>query len=453
MGLWDSIKQHAGAQFLDVIQWLDETRDTIAFRFPTHQQVIQDGGQLVVREGQAAIFVQEGKASPVFGPGTHELSTRSPAIWGFFQSIKYGFEGPYKGEVYFIATRVFGDNRWGTATPIPLRDKDFGIVRMRANGNFAFKIAAPEVFLREVVSTSGLVTTEDIAGQLKRNLVAALADTIGESGIPLLDLCAQYMDLGDALRQRLNPKFEAAYGVTLTDFAIEAVTPPPEVEAAMDRRAAMGAIGNMQTYTQYAAANAMGDMARNSGGAGANPMLNAGMGLAMGQVFGQAFGAAGVGAAVPGGAPPPPPGEPRYHYNGPGAAPGEYTSAQIAGFVAANRAGAHNVWAAGWPAWQAASAVAEIARLVPPAPAAPPPLPGAGGGSVVFHYNGPDGTTQAPAADIAAQVRANPAAKHLVWKDGMPGWADAATVPEIASLLAIGGPPPLPGAGGPPPLP
>lgn len=452
MGLWDSIKQNVGAQFLDVIQWLDDTRDTIVYRFPTHQQVIQDGGKLVVREGQSAIFVQEGKASPVFGPGTHEISTRSPAIWGFFQGIKYGFEGPYKGEIYFLATRAFADQRWGTATPIPLRDKDFGIVRMRANGSFAFKVSAPEVFLREVVSTSGLLTTEDIAGQLKRTMVAALADTIGEAGIPLLDLAAQYMDLGDALRQRLNPKFEASYGVTLTDFAIEAITLPPEVEAAMDRRASIGALGDMGTYTQYQAANAMADMAKNAGHGGANPMLDAGMGLAMGQVFGQAFGRAAPGMATPSApsAPPPPPSEPRYHYNGPGAAAGEYTAGQIAGFVAAHRAAAHNVWAAGWPAWQPAGNVAEIARLVPPAAAAPPPLPGAG---ARYHYNGPSGSGEATAAEIVAQVRATPGARHLVWKDGMASWAEAASVPELAALLAApSGPPPLPG-GGPPPLP
>jgi membrane protease subunit (stomatin/prohibitin family) len=442
MGLWDSIKSHAGAQFLDVIQWLDDTRDTIVFRFPTFQQVIQDGGKLVVREGQVALFVQEGVLSPVFGPGTHELSTRSPAIAGFFQGIKYGFEGPYKGEVYFINTRVFTAQRWGTATPIPMRDKDFGIVRIRANGAFAFRITAPEVFFKEVVSTSGLVETEDITGQLKRTMLATLADTLGESKIPLLDLVAQYVDLGDALRERINPKFSAQYGITITDFAIEGITVPEDVEKAIDRRASMGATGDLAAFTQYQAASALGNAGAHGVG---GTMMDAGLGLAMGQVVGQALGRSGVGAAAPA---VPPPVEVRYHYNGPGAPQGEYTATQVAGFIAGHRAGNHQVWAAGWPSWQAASAVAEIARLVPPAPSAPPPLPG----GPVFHYNGPSGDVQASAADVAASVKAHPGARHLVWRDGMPAWAEAASVPEIAALLG-GAPPPLPPAGGPPPLP
>jgi membrane protease subunit (stomatin/prohibitin family) len=469
MGLWDSIKSgainHAQAQFLDVLQWVDETRDTMVFRFPTFQQVIQDGAKLVVREGQAAIFVQEGVMSPVFGPGTHDISTRSPAIMGFFQGIKYGFEGPFKGEVYFVNTRQFTDQKWGTANPIPIRDKDFGMVRLRAFGAYAFRVSAPDVFHKELVATSGLLTTEDITGQLKRKMITVLADTIGEAKIPLLDLVAQYADLGDALKERINPQFQQSYGITITDFAIENISVPEEVEKAMDRRASMGALGDMNTYTQFQAANAIQAMAENSGGGAPNTMLDAGMGLAMGQMFGQAFNRGGPGMAQPqpGMAPPPAPGtappplEVRYHYNGPGAPQGEYSATQIAGFVAGNRGAAHSVWAAGWPGWQPASNVPDIARLVPPAPppvAAPPPIAGP---PVIFHYNGPAGASQASAADIAAQVRANPSARHLVWKDGMPTWTEAAQVPEIAALLNAG-PPPIPGGpppipGGPPPIP
>ncbi|MFN7147748.1 MAG: SPFH domain-containing protein, partial [Myxococcota bacterium] len=201
MGLWNTLSNHAKAQFLDVIQWLDDSKNTLVYRFPIFNQAIQDGGKLVVREGQAAVFVAEGRLSDVFGPGTYELSTRTKAISGFFESIKYGLNMPYKGDVYFVSTRQFTDQKWGTANPLMLRDKDLGAVRIRAFGVFAYRITDPAAFIREVVGTAGLYTTDEINGQLKRKLVSALADTIGESKIPALDLISQYMDLGDALRQ------------------------------------------------------------------------------------------------------------------------------------------------------------------------------------------------------------------------------------------------------------
>jgi membrane protease subunit (stomatin/prohibitin family) len=443
MGLWDSLSQHAKAQFLDVIQWTDDSRNTLVFRFPIFNQAIQDGGKLVVREGQAAVFVAEGKLSDVFGPGTYELSTRTKAIWGFFESIKYGLNMPYKGDIYFVSTRKFTDQKWGTANPIMLRDADLGVVRLRAFGVFAYQISDPATFLREVVGTAGLTTTDEINGQLKRKLVSALADTIGESKIPALDLASQYMDLGDALRQRLNGTFKESYGVTLTDFVVENVSVPPEVEKMMDKRSSMALAGDMNAYTQFQAANAMEQAASRPGGGG--PMLEAGLGLAMGNAMGQQLGRAAQapGAFNPhagmGGPPPPPPvGEPKFHYNGSNGS-GEYTAREIAALVQQNRGGTHNVWAPGWPAWKPAGEVNEITSLLAPAP---PPLPTA----AVFHYAGPDGSqTTANAADIAAKVRAAPGERHLVWKEGFASWTNAAEVPEIASQL--GGPPP------PPPIP
>lgn len=444
MGLWDTLTQHAKAQFIDVIQWLDDTRNTLVYRFPIFNQAIQDGGRLVVREGQAAVFIAEGRLSDVFGPGTYELSTRTKAVWGFFESIKYGLNMPYKGDVYFVSTRQFTDQKWGTANPLMLRDKDLGVVRLRAFGTFAYRITDPGAFLKEVVGTAGLYTTDEINGQLKRKLVSALADTIGESKIPALDLIAQYMDLGDALRQRLNGWFQENYGITLTDFVVENISVPPEVEKMLDKRSSMALAGDMQAYTQFQAANAMEQAAARPGGGG--PMLEAGLGLAMGQAMGQQLGRAAQApgtfnpqAGLAGGAPPPPPpaGEPRFHYNGAGGT-GEYTAREIAAFVQANRAGAHNVWAAGWPAWKPAADVREVASLLPPAP---PPLPTA----VPFHYTGPDGASvTASAADVAARVRAEPAGRHLVWRDGFPAWKDAREVPEIAALLGGGPPPPPP---------
>jgi len=441
MGLWDSLTTHAKAQFLDVIQWMDDSKNTLVYRFPIFNQAIQDGGKLVVREGQAAVFVAEGRLSDVFGPGSYELSTRTKAISGFFESIKYGLNMPYKGDVYFVSTRQNTDQKWGTANPLMLRDADLGVVRIRAFGVFAYRITDPAAFIREVVGTAGLYTTDEINGQLKRKLVSALADTIGESKIPALDLMAQYMDLGDALRQRLNGWFQENYGITLTDFVVENISVPPEVEKMMDKRSSMALAGDMNTYTQFQAANAMEQASSRPGGGGA--MLEAGLGLAMGNAMGQQLGRAqqGPGTVSPHAglsAPPPPPqAETRFHYSGAGGQ-GEHTAREIAAFVQQNRAGAHNVWAAGWPGWKAWSDVAEISALLPPVP---PPLPSA----ITFHYAAPDGSsaTLGP-ADVAQRVKADPAGRHLVWRDGYANWKDAREVAEIAGLLGGGPPPPPP---------
>ncbi|MSQ03459.1 MAG: antifreeze protein [Myxococcales bacterium] len=376
MGLWDSIKNHAGAQFLDVLEWTDDSRDTLVYRFPTFQKAIQDGGTLVVREAQAAVFVSEGKLSDVFGPGTHEISTRTKSIASFFESIKYGFNMPYKGEVYFVSTRQVLDQKWGTGNPIPIRDADLGVVRIRAFGNFSFRVSDPTVFMREIVGTAGLLGTEAITGQLKRKLVSALADTLGESKIPLLDLAAHYMDFGDALRQRMTGWFEANYGVAITDFVVENISVPPEVEKMMDKRSSMALAGDMNTFTQFQAANAMEESAKRPGGGGG--FMDAGLGLAMGGAMGNALGRQ--------------------------SAPGAF-SPQM-GLTGA----------------------------------APPPLPGAAS----YHYAGPDGVSVVlSVSDIAIRVRAQPG-RHLVWKEGMPGWVEAVSVAEIAAGLAPAVPPPLP---------
>ncbi len=381
MGLWDTLTSHAKAQFLDVIEWLDSSQNTLVYRFPTFQQAIQDGGKLVVREGQAAVFISEGRLSEVFGPGTYELSTRTKSIASFFESIKYALNYPFKGDIYFVSTRQNTDQKWGTANPIILRDKDFGMVRLRAFGVFAYRVSDPAVFLREIVGTNGWFTTEEINGQLKRKLVSALADTIGEAKIPLLDLVAQYMDLGDALRQRLNGWFQENYGITLTDFVVENISVPPEVEKMMDKRTSMGIVGDMGAFTQFQAANAIEEAAKRPGGG--NAFMDAGLGLAMGGVMGAQMGR----AAAPGAAP----FNPQQGLGGP-----------------------------------------------PPPPPLPPPLP-------VYHYNGPDGSTvQLGAFDVAQRVQANPTGRHLVWREGMAGWSDPKTVPEIAASFGPPPPPPLP---------
>jgi membrane protease subunit (stomatin/prohibitin family) len=350
MGLWDTLKQHAGAQFLDVIEWLDDSRNTIVYRFPIFNQAIQDGGKLVVREGQAAVFINEGKLSEVFGPGTYELSTRTKAVWSFFETIKYQLNYPYKGDIYFVNTRQFMDQKWGTSNPIMLRDADFGPTRIRAYGTYTFRVTDPAQFLREVVATDGLFTTNEIEGQLKRKLVSQFTDAVVSAKVPVLDLGARFSELGEGMSKQMTPWFQQHYGITLTDFTIENVSLPPNVEKALDKRTSMGVLGDLNAYSQFQAANALEDAAKNPGSGGA--MMNAGMGFAMGNVMANQMAQAhqpGGGQFNPQhgmaqGPPPPPPSTGmQYHYHGPGNDQGQFNAQQIAQKIAANREGAHNI--------------------------------------------------------------------------------------------------------------
>jgi membrane protease subunit (stomatin/prohibitin family) len=451
MGLWDTLKQHAGAQFLDVIQWMDDTNNTIVWRFPVFNQAITDRSKLVVREGQAAVFVSEGQLSDVFGPGTYTLDTRNTAIASFFTSIAYALNYPYKGDVYFVSTRQFTDNKWGTPNPIMMRDAEFGPVRIRAFGVYSFRITDPAMFLRQIVGTDGLFTTDEITGQLKRKLVSGFGDTVGQSKIAVLDLAANYMSLGDTLRDRINPLVKDSYGVTLTDFTIENISLPEEVEKALDARTKMGVLGNLDAYAKMNAAESIKTAAANPGLPGMG--VGMGVGLGMGQMMGQQFaGMQGQGnfnphtgmQGPPSPAPPPLPNAQKFHYHGPGGS-GELTAAEIAQRVVAARDADHQVWAAGWPGWKSWKDAPEIAGQVPPAPSAPPPM-----ANVSFHYSGPAGEGEKTLAEVVAAVRANPEGEHFVWKQGYDGWKPAKEAPEVAAALRSGPPGPPPRPGGPP---
>lgn len=449
MSLWNTLKQHAGAQFLEVMEWLDNTKDTIVWRFPVFNQAITDKSKVVVREGQAAVFQAEGRLSDVFGPGTYTLDTKNTPILSFFTSIAYSLNYPYKGDVYFVSTRQFTDNGWGTATPIMMRDAEFGPVRIRAYGIYSFRITDPAAFIRQIVGTDGLFTTDEISGQIKRKLVSALADTVGQSKIPVLDLAANYMDLADKLRERMNPQFSEGMGITLTDFTIQNISLPEEVEKALDTRTKMGVLGNLDAYAKLqmtdASADAMRRAASNPGLAGMPMAMGVGFGLGnqMGATMGQAMAGPGAfnpqtGMQGPGVMPPPLPMAAAYHYSGPGGQ-SQLSLNDVAAKVAADPGGAHMVWMAGWPGWKAAKEVAEIAALLPPPPVAPPPLPGL----AKYHYNGPAGAGEKTAAEVIAAVRGNPEVAHHVWQAGWPGWKPVGEVAELAAQLSSG-PPPLP---------
>ncbi|MBQ2952111.1 MAG: SPFH domain-containing protein [Clostridia bacterium] len=287
MGIFDALGNLIKGELIDVIEWTDNTGNTMVQRFNTGGKEIMMGAQLTVRESQAAVFVNEGTIADVFGPGRYELSTSNMPIMTKLQSWKFGFNSPFKAEVYFVNTKQFMDRKWGTSNPVMMRDAEFGMIRLRAFGVYAVRVVDPAVFLREVFGTRQVTTIEDIEGQLKRTMVSGLSDAIAESKIPALDLAANYDELGNFGLNAINPRIQEL-GLQLTSFVIENISLPEEVEKTMDRRTSMGVIGDMGRYTQYQAAEAMREAANNpAGGAGAG--MGMGAGMAMGQMFAQSM--------------------------------------------------------------------------------------------------------------------------------------------------------------------
>lgn len=289
MSILDKVKEAALNQFIEVIEWLDESKDTLLYRFPVAGQEIKNGAQLIVRESQAAVFVFEGQVADVFTPGRYTVEGGNTPILSKLGAWKYGFNSPIKSEVYFVNTKQFTDLKWGTSNPIMLRDADFGIVRLRAFGAYSLRVADPSEFIKQIAGTNAQFQTEDIDGQLKRAIVTEFSDAIGEMKIPALDLAAQYKELGEAIRAKINEDF-SGYGLEVTKFYVENISLPPEVEAAMDKRASMGALGDAQKYMQFQAADALRDAAQNEGG-GAGLGAGLGAGFAVGGQMANAFGA------------------------------------------------------------------------------------------------------------------------------------------------------------------
>src|SRR3954447_23352910 len=290
MSIIDKVKDAAMNQFIEVIEWLDDSRDTIVYRFPVAGQEIKNGAQLIVRESQAAVFVFEGQVADVFEPGRYTIDGGNTPILSKLGAWKYGFNSPFKSEIYFVNTKQFTDMKWGTSNPVMLRDQDFGIVRLRAFGAYSLRVADPSEFIKQIAGTNAQFQTEDIDVQLKRAIVTEFSDAIGEMKIPALDLAAQYKEIGEKIRGMINEDFKT-YGLEVTKFYVENVSLPPEVEAAMDKRASMGALGDAQKYMQFQAADALRDAAQNEGG-GAGLGAGLGAGFAVGNQMANVFGGA-----------------------------------------------------------------------------------------------------------------------------------------------------------------
>ncbi|MEI4471292.1 SPFH domain-containing protein [Frigidibacter sp. MR17.24] len=376
MGILDFLS----GEFIDVIHWTDDTRDTMVWRFEREGHAIKMGAKLTVREGQAAVFVHEGQLADVFGPGLYQLETNNLPILTTLQHWDHGFRSPFKSEVYFVNTTRFNDLKWGTKNPVMARDPEFGPVRLRAFGTYSMRVTDPAEFLREIVGTDGEFTADEISFQIRNVIVQEFSRVIAGSGIPVLDMAANTADLGKLVTTAIAPTI-AAYGLSIPEFYIENISLPEEVEKAMDRRTSMGIVGDLSRYTQFQAAEALGNPASGAGSAMAAG-LGAGMGMAMGQATAAAQAAAGPWGAAPARAaapppPPPPPVEPQWHIAENGATRGPFAQSQLAGMAAQGQlTRASLVWCAGMIGWMAAGdlpALATVFAQMPP----PPPPPGA----------------------------------------------------------------------------
>lgn len=298
MGILNMIK----GQLIDVIEWKDNSKDTMVYKYDMNGKEIMMGAQLTVRESQVAIFVNEGMLADIFEPGRYELQTQNMPVLTALKSWKYGFNSPFKADVYFINTKQFLDMKWGTSNPVMMRDAEFGMIRLRAFGIYSFRVSDPETFLKEVFGTSALFTVDGVEGQIKRTLVSGLSDAIAESKIPALDLAANYDEIANYAMQAINPKL-AALGITLCSFVVENISLPEEVEKTMDKRTSMGVLGNLDQYAKYQAAEAMREAANKDGSGMAGMGVGMGAGAAMGQMFAQSMAATTPAAQAPAAAP------------------------------------------------------------------------------------------------------------------------------------------------------
>ncbi len=305
-----SLRDFISNQFIAIIQWTESDQGTLAYRFPMHNMEIKNGAQLTVRDSQIAIFVNEGRIADVFGPGLYTLTTQTLPILTDLLNWDKKFQSPFKSDVYFFSTRVQTDQRWGTATPITIRDKDFGAIRMRGYGIYSWHIDDPKVFYAKVSGTRELYTVPEIEGQLRNTIVGRMTDAFAQSTIPFLDMAANQAELGTKIADALKPSF-ADLGLALDSFVVENLSLPEELQKMLDTRVGMNMLGDMGKYTQYQVANSMPIAAANEGGlAGIGAGLGAG--FTMAQTMANALrpgeqGPAAPAAANPGGGPAPAP--------------------------------------------------------------------------------------------------------------------------------------------------
>jgi excisionase family DNA binding protein len=278
MGLINYLK----TQFLEIIEWEDDSRDTLSFRYPDMDKEIKNGAQLIVRESQTAQFIYLGQFGDTFGPGKYTLTTDNIPILSTLKGWKYGLHSPFKADVYFVNTRLFTGNKWGTANPIMMRDADFGIVRTRAYGTFDFHVTDVKLFLKEVAGTDDHFRLEEFSDTMRSRIVSVFSDALVSAKVPVLDMAARYGELGQALLPLINPAVTTKYGIAITSFIVENVSVPAEVELAIDKRSSMAAVGNLNDFVKFQMGQSMTE-----GGGAAGAMAGTGAGLGAGLAMGK----------------------------------------------------------------------------------------------------------------------------------------------------------------------
>ncbi len=276
MNLFNILKN----QLIEVIEWTDDSRDTLSYRWPDDDKEIKNGAQLIVRESQQVQFVAAGQYADLFGPGKHTLSTENVPILSTILGWKYGFQSPFKCDVYYINTRLFTGNKWGTSNPVLMRDKDFGVVRIRAFGTYDFRIVQPALFLKEVAGTDQNFRIDEFADTMRSRIVSVFTEALAKAQVPVLDVATRYGDLGSALVQIINPAMVEKYGIEVTSFVLENVSVPPEVEQAIDKRSSMSAIGNLNDYVKYQMGHAMANGGEGAAAATIPATMAMGFGMA-----------------------------------------------------------------------------------------------------------------------------------------------------------------------------
>ncbi|XDA99361.1 SPFH domain-containing protein [Sulfitobacter sp. LCG007] len=373
-----SIFDFLSGEFIDVIHWTDDTRDTIVWRFEREGHEIKYGAKLTVREGQAAVFVHEGQIADVFSPGLYLLETNNMPVMTKLQHWDHGFRSPFKSEIYFVNTTRFNDLKWGTKNPIICRDPEFGPVRLRAFGTYSIRVADPARFMTEIVGTDGEFTTSEITFQIRNVLVQEVSRTLARSNISVLDMAANTRELGKLVAQETDPQL-AEYGLSMPELYIENISLPPAVEAVLDKRTSMGMVGDLDGYTRFQTAEALG---QDGAGAGA---IQAGIGAGLGMQIGRSVAEAGpwgprpaasapvetVSHAAP--PPPPPPVEKVWHVAEGGRTKGPFSKAAMGRMVSdGSLTRESHVWTPGQDGWMHADDVEELARLFTILPPPPP---------------------------------------------------------------------------------
>jgi membrane protease subunit (stomatin/prohibitin family) len=364
MGLFEKLRN----ELIDIIEWVDDSHHTLVWRFPRYQNEIKNGAQLIVRPGQTAVFVHRGEVADVFGPGHYELKTDNLPLLSTIAGWKYGFNSPFRAEVYFVSTKQITDLKWGTPNPIMLRDPEFGPIRIRAFGTYSLKAVEPKALLEELVGTDKVVDADEVTELLRSIIISTFADVIGSSNVAALDLASHYQEFGEQLRLSVQSRIDDEYGLEIPQLFIVNISLPEAVEKALDTRTSMGVIGDMNKFQQYQMGQAMTAAAENPSGGGAADGLGLGMGLAMAGRMMQPGGFTGM----PGGSPPPPP--IAWHIAVNGVTQGPFTPPQIASGISSGEIRPDSmVWTAGMPAWAAAGQVPQLSGFFGAVPPPPPP--------------------------------------------------------------------------------